>query len=50
MTKTNFTWGLGRRKTAVARVRITPGAGAVQAPAFIQRELMSSVERGPTQT
>ena len=28
MTTTNFTWGLGRRKTAVARVRITPGAGA----------------------
>jgi len=28
MTNANFTWGLGRRKTAVARVRITPGAGA----------------------
>ncbi len=28
MSTANFTWGLGRRKTAVARVRITPGAGA----------------------
>jgi len=28
MSNTNFTWGLGRRKTAVARVRIQPGAGA----------------------
>ncbi|MBM3987360.1 MAG: 30S ribosomal protein S9 [Planctomycetes bacterium] len=28
MTKTNLTWGLGRRKTSTARVRIQPGAGA----------------------
>jgi small subunit ribosomal protein S9 len=28
MTQTQFIWGLGRRKTAVARVRIAPGAGA----------------------
>jgi small subunit ribosomal protein S9 len=28
MTQTQVTWGLGRRKTAVARVRIQPGAGA----------------------
>ena len=28
MVDTNFTWGLGRRKSAVARVRIRPGAGA----------------------
>jgi small subunit ribosomal protein S9 len=27
MTAAQFTWGLGRRKTAVARVRIKPGAG-----------------------
>lgn len=27
MTTREFTWGLGRRKTAVARVRIQPGAG-----------------------
>ena len=27
MTATQFTWGLGRRKSAVARVRIRPGAG-----------------------
>ena len=27
MSATQFTWGLGRRKTAVARVRIQPGAG-----------------------
>ncbi len=26
-TATAFTWGLGRRKSAVARVRITPGQG-----------------------
>lgn len=24
----NFTWGLGRRKSSIARVRIVPGAGA----------------------
>jgi small subunit ribosomal protein S9 len=24
---TSYTWGLGRRKTAIARVRIRPGAG-----------------------
>ena len=28
MTTTSFTWGLGRRKTAIARVRVQPGAGA----------------------
>ena len=27
MTNSPFTWGLGRRKSAVARVRIRPGAG-----------------------
>lgn len=27
MSATQFTWGLGRRKTAVARVRMKPGAG-----------------------
>lgn len=27
MTATQFVWGLGRRKSAVARVRIRPGAG-----------------------
>lgn len=27
MTATQFTWGLGRRKSAVARVRVKPGAG-----------------------
>ena len=26
-TKTPYTWGLGRRKTAKARVRVRPGAG-----------------------
>jgi small subunit ribosomal protein S9 len=25
----NFTWGLGRRKTSVARVRIKPGTGKI---------------------
>src|ERR1700742_847219 len=25
-----FTWGVGRRKTAVARVRIAPGSGKIQ--------------------
>ena len=28
MSTTNLTWGLGRRKSATARVRIQPGAGA----------------------
>jgi small subunit ribosomal protein S9 len=28
MSNTQYTWGLGRRKTAVARVRIKAGAGA----------------------
>ena len=27
MTNTQFTWGLGRRKSAVARVRVSSGAG-----------------------
>ena len=27
MSTTTFQWGLGRRKSAVARVRITPGQG-----------------------
>lgn len=27
MTTAQLTWGLGRRKSAVARVRLTPGAG-----------------------
>ena len=26
-TKTPYTWGLGRRKSAKARVRVRPGAG-----------------------
>ena len=26
----NYTWGVGRRKTAVARVRIAPGSGKIQ--------------------
>jgi small subunit ribosomal protein S9 len=28
--KPSYTWGIGRRKTAVARVRITPGSGKVE--------------------
>jgi small subunit ribosomal protein S9 len=28
MSSTQYTWGLGRRKSAIARVRIQPGAGA----------------------
>ena len=27
MSDTKFTWGLGRRKSSVARVRIAPGSG-----------------------
>jgi small subunit ribosomal protein S9 len=27
MSTSQFTWGLGRRKSAVARVRVRPGAG-----------------------
>src|SRR3954468_21836079 len=29
-TKTTYTWGTGRRKTAVARVRISEGTGQFQ--------------------
>jgi small subunit ribosomal protein S9 len=29
MPATSFIWGLGRRKTSVARVRLTPGTGQV---------------------
>ena len=28
--KRTYTWGIGRRKTAVARVRIAPGSGKIQ--------------------
>src|SRR4051812_40836956 len=28
--KPTFTWGVGRRKSAVARVRIAPGSGKIQ--------------------
>lgn len=30
MTQANVIWGTGRRKTAVARVRILPGKGAIR--------------------
>lgn len=30
MTENPYVWGLGRRKSAVARVRIKPGSGAFQ--------------------
>jgi small subunit ribosomal protein S9 len=29
MSATSFSWGLGRRKTSVARVRLTPGTGQI---------------------
>ncbi len=29
MNKTQSTWGTGRRKTAVARVKLTPGKGVI---------------------
>lgn len=29
MTASQSTWGLGRRKTSIARVQITPGSGAI---------------------
>ncbi|MCC7350349.1 MAG: 30S ribosomal protein S9 [Phycisphaerales bacterium] len=29
-TKVSYTWGTGRRKTAVARVRIAPGSGKIE--------------------
>ena len=29
-TKVTYTWGVGRRKSAVARVRIAPGSGKVE--------------------
>ena len=28
--KRNYTWGVGRRKSAVARVRIAPGSGKIE--------------------
>jgi small subunit ribosomal protein S9 len=28
--KANYTWGVGRRKSAVARVRIAPGTGRIE--------------------
>ena len=30
MSDANFIWGTGRRKTAVARVRIKPGTGTIE--------------------
>jgi small subunit ribosomal protein S9 len=29
-TPRSYTWGVGRRKTSVARVRITPGSGKIE--------------------
>ena len=29
-TKVNYTWGVGRRKSACARVRIAPGSGKIE--------------------
>jgi len=52
MSGGDFTWGTGRRKTAVARVRIRSGNGAIQVngkafEAYFPTEEMRQVARGP---
>jgi small subunit ribosomal protein S9 len=45
MTATSpFTWGLGRRKTAVARVRIRPGSGGFQINGKAMEEFFPCIE------
>ena len=45
MTVNNpFTWGLGRRKSAVARVRIKPGSGAFQVNGKPMEEFFHCIE------
>ena len=38
----DYTWGTGRRKSSVARVRITPGAGKIEINAKDYRKYFSS--------
>lgn len=50
--QTGMVWGLGRRKEAVARVRVRPGTGAVtvngrEANAFFQEERDRATVRAP---
>lgn len=52
VTDTTFTWGTGRRKTAVARVRIREGTGQFQvngleADAYFQVENQQKTVRAP---
>jgi len=44
MSTTNFTWGLGRRKTATARVRVTPGAGGFLVNGRDMKEFFCTVD------
>jgi len=52
MSGGDFTWGTGRRKTAVARVRIRSGSGAIQVNGkafeeYFPTEEMRQVSRAP---
>ena len=44
MADTNFIWGVGRRKTAVARVRIRPGTGEIQVNKKAFKEFFPTVD------
>lgn len=41
--KGGFTWGVGRRKTAVARVRIRPGSGVMEINGRPLRDFFSEI-------
>lgn len=44
MSTTNITWGLGRRKTATARVRLIPGAGGFLVNGREMKEFFCTVD------
>jgi small subunit ribosomal protein S9 len=44
MTATQFTWGLGRRKSAVARVRVKPGAGGFLVNGRVANEFFPTLQ------
>src|SRR5277367_522791 len=41
-TKRTYTWGVGRRKSAVARVRIAPGSGKIELNGRTLNEFLTS--------
>jgi len=45
MPDTNFAWGTGRRKSAVARVRMAPGSGAIRINGRKFEEFFLTVEQ-----